>query len=120
LNNIRIYYRGGGTAQQAALAPPEKETDYPEPVMFGDIPAYGFFIRHVKGIEMNNVEVITMKEDLRPAFILNEVRGAVFRFVKAMHAATVPTFALNDVEDFTTHQSSVPDTHVDRTKQGKY
>jgi hypothetical protein len=69
---------------------------------------------------MNNVEVSYMKEDLRPAFILNEVKGAIFRFVKAMHAPGVPTFVLNDVEDFTTHQSSVPDTHADRTKQGRY
>src|SRR6476661_6268951 len=31
LSNIRIYYKGGGTPVQAALQPPEKETDYPEP-----------------------------------------------------------------------------------------
>lgn len=34
LHNIRIYYKGGGTKEQAALEPPEKEKDYPEPVMF--------------------------------------------------------------------------------------
>src|SRR5262249_22481228 len=33
LSNIRIYYQGGGTKQQAALNPPENERDYPEPVM---------------------------------------------------------------------------------------
>src|SRR5204862_7738 len=54
-SNIRIYYKGGGSKQQAALEPAEKETDYPEPAMFGEIPAYGFFIRHVRGIEMNDV-----------------------------------------------------------------
>ena len=50
LSNIRIYYKGGGTKQQAALDPPEKETDYPEPTMFGEIPVYGFFVRHVRGL----------------------------------------------------------------------
>src|SRR5947209_15542359 len=35
-NNIRIYYQGGGTKEQAALEPPEKEDTYPEPTMFGD------------------------------------------------------------------------------------
>ena len=29
LNNIRIYYKGGGTKEQAALQPPEKETTIP-------------------------------------------------------------------------------------------
>src|SRR5207253_11371461 len=57
LNNIRIYYKGGGTKQQAALQPPEKENDYPEPSMFGEIPGYGFLIRHVRGLEMNGVSV---------------------------------------------------------------
>src|SRR5436853_712801 len=55
MSNIRVYYQGGGTLEQAALNPPEKETDYPEPSMFGVIPAYGFYIRHVKGIEMDNI-----------------------------------------------------------------
>src|SRR5205823_6054506 len=57
LSNIRILYRGGGSRQDAAIEPPERENSYPEPSMFGTIPAYGFFIRHVKGIEFSNVEV---------------------------------------------------------------
>jgi hypothetical protein len=44
-NNIRIYYKGGGTKEQAALDPPEKETDYPEPVIFvlNDVKRADFF-----------------------------------------------------------------------------
>jgi len=120
LSNIRIYYQGGGTNEQAALDPPEKEKDYPEPVMFGEIPAYGFFIRHVMGLQLSDVEVSYMKDDRRPPFILNDVKGAEFLHVKAQHLADVPTFLLNDVEDFTTRQSSVPDKHIDRTKKEKY
>ncbi|HEX6731157.1 MAG TPA: glycoside hydrolase family 28 protein, partial [Pyrinomonadaceae bacterium] len=65
LSNIRIYSQGGGTKEQAARQPPEMENNYPEPVMFGEIPAYGFFIRHVNGLKMDNVEVSFMTEDLR-------------------------------------------------------
>src|SRR5215813_7828846 len=65
LNNIRIYYRGGGTKEQAALQPPEKENDYPEPTMFGEIPAYGFFIRHVNGLDMRGVSVSFLKDEAR-------------------------------------------------------
>lgn len=119
-NNIRIYYQGGGTKQQAALEPPEKEKDYPEPVMFGEMPAYGFFVRHVKGLEMNNVEVSYMKEDLRPAFVLNDVKGADFFRVKAQRATDVPTFTFLNVENFSVQQSaSIPDTRHERVKQGK-
>ena len=82
-SNIRIYYQGGGTKEQAALDPPEKENAYPEPTMFGELPAYGFFIRHVKGIEMRDVEVSYLKEDARPPFVLNDVMGADFFHVLA-------------------------------------
>ena len=57
LSNIRIYVQGGGTREQAALDPPEREAVYPEPTMFGELPAYGFFIRHVKGLTMRDVEL---------------------------------------------------------------
>ena len=82
LNNIRIYYKGGGTKEDAALQPAEDEKAYPEPRMFGQIPAYSFFIRHVKGLEMNSVEVSYMKDDFRPAFLLQDVSQPEFDRVK--------------------------------------
>lgn len=118
LSNIRIYYQGGGTAAQAALQPPEKETDYPEPVMFGEIPAYGFFIRHVKGITMTDVEVSFMKDDMRRPFILNDVVGADFNRVKAQRMPAGKTFLLKDVSDFNTSQVwLVPDMRLEQVKE---
>jgi hypothetical protein len=87
--------------------------------MFGEIPAYGFFVRHVKGLEMNNVEVRHLNDDMRPAFVLDDVQNSIFRFVKAMHGPDIPTFSLKDVEDFSTHQSSVPDTRLELSKGKK-
>ena len=87
--------------------------------MFGDIPAYGFFVRHVKGLEMNNVEVRYLKDEMRPAFVLDDVKNSIFRFVKAQHGRNTPTFLLKDVEDFSTHQSSVPDTKLEVSKGKK-
>jgi polygalacturonase len=120
LSNIRIYYQGGGTKAQAALEPPEKEDAYPEPTMFGELPAYGFFIRHVRGIEMRDVEVSYMKEDVRPPFILNDVKGAEFRHVKAQHAESAPAFVLKNVEDFSTLDCwRIPDTRLERVEAKK-
>jgi len=121
LSNIRIYYRGGGTLAQAALDPPEKEADYPEPVMFGEMPAYGFFVRHVRGLEMSDVQVSFMAEDLRPAFVLSDVRDAEFRNVRAQLTQGVPTFILKNVEDFGVRQSRpVPDTQLERVTLKKF
>jgi polygalacturonase len=75
MNNIRIYYKGGGTAEMATRAVPELEKDYPEPYRFGKMPAYGFFIRHVKGLEMRDIEVSYLGREERPAFKMDDVEG---------------------------------------------
>jgi polygalacturonase len=118
LSNIRIYYRGGGTAEQAKSIPPEKESSYPEPEMFGQpMPSYGFFIRHVKGITMTDVEVSFMKDDMRPPFVLIAVAGADFHRVKAQLAPSAKTFVLKDVSNFhTSHVGFVPDIKIERVK----
>jgi len=115
LSNIRIYYKGGGTREQAALAPPENETDYPEPVMFGEMPAYGFFIRHVKALTMSDVEMSFIKDDARPAFVLTDVRGADFHRVKAQRLSNNPIFSLKDVVDLNINQfPPLTDARFDR------
>ncbi|HJQ31659.1 MAG TPA: glycoside hydrolase family 28 protein [Pyrinomonadaceae bacterium] len=121
LSDIRILYRGGGTREQAALEPPEKETNYPEPSMFGDLPAYGFFIRHARGVELSNVSVGFMTDDQRPAFHLEDVRTATFTGVAAQKTADVPTFVLKNVEDFAVRLSRpVPDTRVEKTESKRF
>src|SRR5258706_3330642 len=105
LNNIRIYYKGGGTRQQAMLEPPEKEHDYPEPAMFGEIPAYGFFIRHVRGLEMNDVAVSYLKEDARSPFVISDAMAIELRQIKVQHGPSVPSLTLRNVQDVSIQQS---------------
>lgn len=120
LSNIRIVYRGGGTKADAAIEVPERENNYPEPSMFGAIPAYGFFVRHVKGLEMRDVEVSFAKEELRPAFVLDNVKGVELRGLKAQRTADVPMFVLKNVEDFSVQQTKgVPDTRLERVVEKK-
>jgi len=117
LSNIRVYAKGGGTKEQAALDPPERESIYPEPTMFGELPSYGFFIRHVKGLQMRDVEVSYLTPDLRPAFWLNDVRGVEFIHVKAQREADVPTFVMRDVSGFSVQQSwPLPDQRLERVE----
>jgi len=118
LNNIRIYYKGGGTKQQAALEPPEKETDYPEPSMFGEIPAYGFFIRHVRGLEMSGVNVSYLKDDARAPFVISDAKSVEFRNLKAQRSSGVPAFILKDVDDFSIRDSyPIGDVRLSKVKQ---
>src|SRR5262249_791223 len=115
LSNIRIFYRGGGKKEQADAQPPERETNYPEPSMFGEIPAYGFFVRHAQGVAFNSVTVSFLAEEMRPPFVLEDVTSAKFNNVTGYRALMVPMFVLKDVSDFNTNGCiSVPDMHVDR------
>jgi polygalacturonase len=121
LNNIRIYYRGGGSKKDYSdLPPPEREANYPEPSMFGEIPAYGFFIRHAKGITLSNVWISYLSDELRPPFVLQDVNGVEFNHVTAQRARDVPAFFFRNVLDFTTHDfKGLPDTSLDRVELGK-
>jgi polygalacturonase len=117
LSNILVLHQGGGTQQDAAIQPPEIENVYPDPKRFGPMPAHGFFIRHVKGLSMRDVEINYMKEDLRPALLLQDVHEADFSHLQAAHAPGAPTFALKNVENFNLYDSKpLEDTHLDKVE----
>ena len=79
------------------------------------MPAYGFFIRHVKNIELSNIEMKLENEDFRPPIVLEDVKGASFINVKAPHAINVPSFILKNVTDFRTVQcETVPDKKIEK------
>jgi len=118
LSNIFVQHQGGGTKQDSTIRPPENESVYPDPNRFGTMPVHGFFVRHVKGISMRDVEVRYMQEDSRPAVLLEDVHGADFMHMKLKHAPGVPTFMLRNVEDFNLWQSRpLPDTQVDKAEE---
>ncbi len=96
-SNIYIQHQGGGTAEAALLRPPENEAKYPDPNMFGPMPAQGFFFRHVRNLEMSHIEIQPMVPDLRPAMVLEDVNRADFYAITA--PATVKNFALRNVAD---------------------
>ncbi len=78
-----------------------------------NMPSHGFYVRHVKGIQFDNIEIRTQKDDLRPAFVLDDVQDADFFRIKAPQAAGAPAFALHNVSDLAVHMcSGVPDTQL--------
>jgi len=88
LSNVLIEYAGGGTAEQGARVVPEFEKDYPEPMRFGVLPAWGLFVRHVKNFSADHVELRTLTGDARPVAQLENVTRAEFERVRL--AATDP------------------------------
>ena len=98
ISNVYIETVGGATAEAAQVQPPEFENKYPEPGMFGAMPASGFFLRHVRNVEMSHVEIANATPDARPAFCLTDVERADFFAVTAPRNAD-GAFALHGVKD---------------------
>uniref|UniRef100_Q01X09 Glycoside hydrolase, family 28 n=1 Tax=Solibacter usitatus (strain Ellin6076) TaxID=234267 RepID=Q01X09_SOLUE len=137
LSGIRLVYRGGLTLDDTAKQPaglvnsfffrasggvpprepyetPEREKEYPEPSMFGILPAYGFFIRHAAGIQLNDIDVSYIKEDRRPAFVLDSVDGVTLENCKARRTATVPTLVMMNAKAVEArHCAGLPDFRTD-------
>jgi hypothetical protein len=72
-SNINITFHGGGTQEHASREIPELPDEYPEYHMFGTLPAYGLYARHVKGLVLNNVRFEVENADQRPALICDDV-----------------------------------------------
>ena len=106
LSNIRVEARGGLTMKQIAEQPedlvnvfflrggapgvqgkrepyavPERDNAYPEPSMFGLLPATALYARHVKNLQLHNVEVVTTQPDERLALVLEDINGITLRNV---------------------------------------
>ena len=78
LENIKISAPGRGDKGMAYVKPdevPENENHYPEFTMFGELPAWGFFLRHVDGLTLRNVQLTLRARDFRPAIVQDDVRG---------------------------------------------
>ncbi len=93
IRNVHVITKGGGTKEQATTKPAENENRYPEPTMFGQMPAYGFYIRHARGIELSDIHLDYEKLDERPPIVLDDAEGTELTNIKAQHAPDVPEVA---------------------------
>ena len=110
--------RGPAPGQQpGGRGPGGRGPGGPPPVMHR-MPSQGFYVRHVKGIQFDNIDIQAEKEDQRPEFVLDDVQGADFFRIKGSRAPGVPVFALHDVSDFDVHMcAGVPDTQLAKVEQ---
>lgn len=106
LSDISIEYRGGGTAADAKLEPAENERGYPEPSMFGTLPVYGFFARHVAGLTFERMHVRYAAPEARPAVWLEDAVGVSLREFDAQQTPGAPRLVLREVRGLTLQKCS--------------
>ena len=90
LKNVEIIYPGGGnklyayrgTSPEELDSIPEMIDTYPEFSQFKELPAWGLFIRHAKGITLDNVHLVAEAKDYRPAIVADDVQGLEIKNLK--------------------------------------
>ena len=84
LENIEVACPGRATRGMAymplwrAKDVPEQVDKYPEFSMFGELPAYGLYLRHVDDIILRNVRFTLAAPDIRPTIVMEDVVRPVF------------------------------------------
>ncbi|MCC6124888.1 MAG: glycoside hydrolase family 28 protein [Pirellulales bacterium] len=72
-NNVSIRGEGGGKSEWSAAKIKELPANYPEGTMFGKLPAYGLYCRHVRGLTLADLRLETDEPDGRHALALDDV-----------------------------------------------
>ena len=70
-DNVNISYKGG--LGSIPSAPPEYAGQYPENTMWGNLPAYAYYLRHADGVTFTNCYSHAAAADARPWIATNDV-----------------------------------------------
>jgi polygalacturonase len=114
LENITINYHGNAKKETAYFGTdslekvPEKIPDYPEFSMFGELPAWGFYIRHADGIKIKNLVLTCSGADYRPAIIVDDVKGLKLDKIDIPQVKTQPVIILNKVSEPDLNDIEIP------------
>ena len=105
IENVEITYGGGGNKAVAHIPlddlgrVPENRANYPEFSMFGELPAWGFYLRHARGIQFRNVKLSYRKDDFRPAVTMDDVQSSSFSGLKIPTARELPVVFLHETRE---------------------
>lgn len=81
LEDIEVSYPGRATKGMAYIPlwrvkdVPEQIQKYPEFSMFGELPAWALYVRHVDGLDLRNIRFTLRDADFRPAFVFDDVEN---------------------------------------------
>ena len=83
IRNLKVSCTGGGSFQGKPESVPELVNEYPDTDMFGPIPAYGFYCRHLKNLKLEEIDLRLQKPDQRPALLFEAVEQLIITAVEA-------------------------------------
>lgn len=119
ISQCHFEQEGGGDEALASIVPPQNEAGYPEPTMFGHLPAHGFFVRNARKLVFSNLSFDLQTSDARPAFWMQNVAGVHLNALRLPDQKT--RFVLNNVTDFaTTGSLTVPEKRLRKVEHAHF
>ncbi len=90
LSRLRFRFPGGGAEKWVSRSVPEQREKYPEHKMFDHLPAYGFYLRHVRNVSLDGVDLGVETADARPALVCADGEDLVLNGVRAAASHATP------------------------------
>lgn len=106
IENVIIRYPGGGNQAYANMPTwrmdgvPEKKESYPEFSMFGELPAWGLYVRHVSGLKLKNISLEAEEKDYRPSIVMDDVKNSELTDIKIKGEGYPKQIVVKDVKNF--------------------
>ena len=114
LENIEVIYEGGAEKNinyfplNSLHAITEAANSYPEFSMFGELPVWGLYVRHVKGLALKNVSLKFKNNDFRAACVFDDVNNLKLEKVAIPSYQNLPVIVLNNVKQYSFDQLKLP------------
>jgi len=98
-DNIIISYLGGGSFDGKIENVLEEISEYPESDMFGALPAYGFYCRHVRNLKLHDIILTVESKDKRYAFVFDDLEKLNIESIDTERSeAASPVMRFNSVK----------------------
>lgn len=109
LSGIRIESEEAGRADWVKREIPELPKAYPEARMFGRLPCYGVYCRHVKGLRLRQLEFKAAASEERPAIFCDDVKDVEISNLRGTPiAGDQPTIKLFQTQQAVIHGCTAP------------
>ena len=92
LSNIQLFTEGGVGNDDYKTIVDESEKGYPQPDVWKNLPSYGLYIRHAKGISINNLVLGHKNDDVRVPIIADDVEGLMIKAVRLSNPISAMPF----------------------------
>lgn len=120
LENIEISFPGRASKAMGYIPlndlgrVPEKTREYPEFSMFGELPAWGFYVRHADGVVLKNVTINARNSDFRPAYVFDHVQHVSIMDSDVVPVSTADQLVLKDAKDISVSNVRVNGKSMDK------